>query len=164
VIEIANISERPGATDSLVSWNFDYWSERTPEVNLTDWENFYQLCLESRQFEIPQTLVGFEDGHLFGGVTIVNIDDIKKFPNYGPWIAALIVEENFRGRNLGLALMNAALEKIQAMGCQEVFLWTDSRDKWYSRQGWNEIHRLPFGLVKAVVMKKIVEKNIGSLK
>jgi N-acetylglutamate synthase-like GNAT family acetyltransferase len=60
--------------------------------------------------------------------------------------------------------MNAALEKIQAMGCQEVFLWTDSRDKWYSRQGWNEIHRLPFELVEAVVMKKTVEKNIDSLK
>lgn len=153
MIEISDVSEHLFAIDSLISWNFDYWSNRTPEVDMNQWRRFYQECVNTRGREIPVTLVGLEDGRVFGGVTIVAIDDIHDFSDYSPWIGALIVGEAFRGKNLGLVLMNAALAKVRLLGFQEVFLWTDSRDEWYRQQNWVQIHCQQFGMVNAVIMK-----------
>jgi GNAT superfamily N-acetyltransferase len=154
VIEVHDISECPESIDSLVSWNDDYWRDRTPQVGTGDWRNFYQKCVDTQGLEIPLTHVGFEGGQVVGAVTIVEIDDIPYFPDYSPWIAALIVGESFRGRDMGLVLMRSALAKVRRMGFKKAFLWTDSREKWYAGQGWEEIHRLQFGRLEAVVMKK----------
>jgi GNAT superfamily N-acetyltransferase len=153
MIEVLDLAERPDVVGLLASWNYQYWEKKTPEVSFEDWRQFYLRCLESAPPQIPRTLIGFVDGHLFGAVTIVEVDDIKEFVDYRPWIAALIVHEDFRGQRLGLNLMAAALQEVKAMGLLEVFLWTDSQDKWYAEQGWNEIHRMPFGPVEAVVMR-----------
>jgi GNAT superfamily N-acetyltransferase len=154
MVRILDVSECLDLIDSLASWNSDYWSDRTPEVDIDQWCRFYQECADGRGLEIPVTLVGLEDGMVFGGVTIVEVDDIHDFPNYSPWIAAVIVGKAFRGKSLGLVLMNAALAKVRPLGFEEVFLWTNSRDEWYRQRGWIEIHRRQIGKVKAVIMKK----------
>ncbi len=103
---------------------------------------------------IPVTLVGLHDERVFGAVSIVEVDDILDFPDYSPWIAGVIVGEEYRGQGLGLALMRGAEEKIRQLGLQKVYLWTNSRDEWYRAQGWIELHRQPFGRVEAVIMEK----------
>ena len=153
MIRICDVSECVGAIDFLVAWNSDYWSDRTPEVTSEQWRRSYEECVGTRGREIPVTLVGLEDGRVFGGVTIVKVDDIQDFPDYSPWIAALIVGETYRGKNLGLTLMDAALAKVRKLGYSEAFLWTDSRKEWYVRQGWYEIHHMTFGKVEASIMR-----------
>lgn len=153
MIKILDISECPDSIDSLASWNHDYWSDRTPEVEHDQWRRSYHECVESGGIAIPVTLVGFEDEQIFGAVTIVDVDDIHDFPSYSPWIAAVIVGEAYRGKGLGRILMNIALAKVRLLGFKEVFLWTDSRDEWYRQQGWIELHRQKFSNVEAVIMK-----------
>lgn len=153
MIRICDVSDCPEAVNTLVAWNDRYWSELTPEVDLDEWRLFYRQCVETRGVEIPVTLVGLEDGQVFGGVTIVEEDDIQDFPDYSPWIAGLIVGESYRGRDLGLVLMDAALTKARLLGYQEIFLWTDSRSEWYKAQGWTEICRMQYGKVEAAIMR-----------
>lgn len=153
MIEIADISQRPEAIDPLSSWNYGYWADRTPEVRFDQWRQLYRECANTQGLQIPLTIVGLEDGAVFGGVTIVEVDDIHDFPDYFPWIAALVVGETFRGRGLGSILLDAAIAKARQLGFHHVFLWTDSRNEWYGRHGWVEIHRLPLDTIEAVVMK-----------
>lgn len=153
MIRICDVSDCPEAVDTLVAWNDRYWSELTPEVDLDEWCLFYRQCVETQGAEIPVTLVGLEDGQVFGSVTIVVEDDIQDFPDYSPWIAGLIVGESFRGRDLGLVLMDAALAKARLLGYQEIYLWTDSRSEWYKAQGWTEICRMQYSRVEAAIMR-----------
>ena len=153
MIRICDVSDCPEAVDTLVAWNDRYWSELTPEVDPDEWRLFYRHCVETRGMEIPLTLVGLDDAQVFGAVTVVEQDDIPDFPEYSPWIAGLIVAERYRGRNLGLVLMDAALTKARLLGYQEIFLWTDSRSEWYTAQGWIEICRRRYSQVEATIMR-----------
>ena len=153
VIRINDVSQCPEVIDTLVAWNDRYWSALTPEVDLAEWRLFYDQCVAAQGRAIPVTLVGFDDRELFGAVTMVEVDDIQDFPQYSPWIAGLIVAEQYRGRDLGLVLMDAALTTCRRLGYEEVFLWTDSRAEWYRSQGWSEVDRIHYGLVEATIMR-----------
>ena len=153
MIRICDVSDCPEAVDTLVAWNDRYWTELTPEVDLDEWRLFYRECIETRGRAIPMTLVGLDDDEVFGAVTIVAVDDIQDFPDYSPWVAGLIVGENYRGRDFGLVLMDAALTKARQLGYQEIFLWTDSRSEWYKAQGWTEICRMRYSEVEATIMR-----------
>ena len=153
MIRICDVSDCPDAVDTLVGWNDRYWYELTPEVDLDEWYLFYRQCVETRGTQIPVTLVGLDDGEVFGAVTIVAEDDIQDFPEYSPWIAGLIVGEQYRGRDLGLVLMDAALEKARLLGYQAIYLWTDSRSEWYRAQGWSEVCRMRYSKVEATIMR-----------
>ncbi len=154
MIRICDVSDCPEVVDTLVAWNDRYWSELTPEVDLDEWRLFYRQCVETRGTEIPLTLVGLDDGQVFGAVTIVEEDDIQDFPEYSPWIAGLIVGERYRGRDLGLVLMDAALAKARLLGYREIYLWTDSRSAWYQAQGWTELGRMHYSQVEATIMRR----------
>ena len=159
VIRIFNIKERPNTLTTLASWNHDYWRERTPMVGLKDWSDFYQNCIKNDERTIPFTLVAFDQETLVGSVTIVDVDDIRDFPSYTPWIAGVIIQEAYRGMRIGRKLMEAALSEAKQMGFKEIYLWTDASAEWYRQQGWGEIHRLQLGQIEAVVMKKSISDD-----
>jgi GNAT superfamily N-acetyltransferase len=153
-MNVVALAEFPEGAALLARWNHEYWAPRTPTVSRTDWEDLYRSSVAAGSRELPQTLVAVDDDHLVGGVTIIALDDVKDFPQYCPWIAALYVGEEWRGRRVGRTLVDAALERIQHLGYDEAYLWTDTREQWYLHQGWRTLHRVALGQLAAVVMTK----------
>lgn len=73
-------------------------------------------------------------------------------------IFALFVEPGFEGQNLGRTLMNEAEKWLTEMGCQQIWLETDSNTLvraygFYRHTGWTESNLQPEGQVKFI--KKI---------
>lgn len=86
--------------------------------------------------EFPFTLISVTDGDFSGTVTAV-ASDFDERPNLGPWIAALWVEPDYRGRGLADALVMAALERLAQLGYGTVYLCAKPplRD-YYCKRGW----------------------------
>jgi N-acetylglutamate synthase-like GNAT family acetyltransferase len=85
---------------------------------------------------IPFALVA-HDGESFLGTASVIASDLAERPQLTPWVAAVWVEPQARGRGVGGALVNRATEDCFALGVSRAYLCARlQRSGFYERLGW----------------------------
>jgi GNAT superfamily N-acetyltransferase len=104
---------------------------------LRDVERALGDCLDER--DLPFTLV-VSQGSLFLGTVTVVVSDLSERPQYSPWIAALWVEPEYRGRGLGEALMGEAESRVPRTVGETVYLCAKPHlRRYYRARGWQHI-------------------------
>ena len=88
--------------------------------------------------KLTLTSRAFRNDQLVGVVSVVERDDLDDCDHFTPWIAAMIVDPNLRGRGIGSVLLESALEFCHRARVPRVFLWTHDMSEWYRRIGWAE--------------------------
>jgi GNAT superfamily N-acetyltransferase len=81
------------------------------------------------------------DGERYIGSTLGIASDMDERPEYTPWVAAVWVEAQFRGQNVGRSLVSCAAGNLLHV-FQRVYLCARAtRHGFYVRQGWVPIER-----------------------
>lgn len=105
----------------------------------------------------PESLPKMLSGH--GRGWVVEIDGITRgfamADAANATVFALFVEPGFEGQGIGRALMNEAEKWLAGMGCQQIWLETDSNlqvraNGFYRYTGWIESNMQPDGQVKFI--------------
>jgi GNAT superfamily N-acetyltransferase len=110
--------------------------------------------------DMPFTLVAVE-GERFLGTASGIVSDLAARPQFSPWIAALWVEPEARGRVLGAALMETARARLFQLGNTDVFLCARPTLRgYYERHGWRRIEEA-VGPDVLDVWKRQRSANIG---
>ncbi|AGT11161.1 GNAT family N-acetyltransferase [Paracoccus aminophilus] len=95
---------------------------------------------------IPSTLVALTEGRFLGTVSVI-ANDLEARPALTPWLAALWVEPEARGRGIGAALIGAALAHAKASGAARLYLCAENPiSAYYERLGWTVEERAVEGL------------------
>ena len=96
---------------------------------------------------IPTALVAHDGDRFIGTVSIIACDEDTR-PQYTPWMAALWVEPEDRGRGIGAALVDRAAEFAFSAGARRVYLLTGPhRRSFYEGLGWSVREALKDGMV-----------------
>ncbi len=96
---------------------------------------------------IPTALVAHEDNRFIGTVSIIACDEDTR-PQYTPWVAALWVEPEYRGRGIGAALVDRAAAFAFGAGAGRVYLLAGPhRRSLYEGLGWSVLETLEDGMV-----------------
>lgn len=66
----------------------------------------------------------FDEEHIAGGVGLIT-NDFNSRQDLYPWLCALYVEENYRGRNLGKCLIDYVRRQAALLSFDNVYLATD---------------------------------------
>lgn len=100
---------------------------------------------------IPLCLVALLDGDFVGTASLIENDDETRL-SLRPWLAAVLVRRDLRGRGIGSALVRAMLVEARRLGEARLYLGTDSPGfylklgaDWHERTG-QPIQILRFGL------------------
>jgi N-acetylglutamate synthase-like GNAT family acetyltransferase len=135
---ISDLRQRPEFFDSVADriwqawWKadghpLDYISGRLRE-NLND-------------APIPFALVA-HDGEVFLGTASVIASDLAERPQLSPWVAAVWVEPQARGRGVGAALVDRAALDCFALGVGRAYLCArPQRSNFYQGLGWIAVER-----------------------
>lgn len=83
--------------------------------------------------QLPLCRLALVDGELVGVANLVDHDD-EQHRHWSPWLAGLVVKQDWRGRGHGSALVRQLLADARAMGVPRVYLGTDGPD-FYRRLG-----------------------------
>lgn len=100
---------------------------------------FFASIVEHSQMPdaLPITFIAVEDGKLLATVGLWRCDLISRQDLY-PWMAALYVAPEARGKGLAGKLQQHVIEYARTLGYCELFLYSACRD-FYERFGWQYI-------------------------
>lgn len=103
---------------------------------------------------IPFTLVAFEEKYHVLGTASVVIDNMPNEPNSPPWLAAVYVDNKYRKKGIGSALVKKVLEETGRLGVETIYLFTNKgfRPVFYKKLGWKIIKNITYKGVNKVVM------------
>lgn len=103
-------------------------------ATLADVEDALGAVIAAEDF--PFTLVARTGEQFIGTVTAIQ-SDIAARPDLGPCIAALWVEPEMRGRNVGQDLVEAALHRLAGLGRDIAYLAArPPLHQYYTSRGW----------------------------
>lgn len=129
MLTIEHLADHKEHIDTVVNW---IWNEFGNE---NDYEFFKSIIKNSLiKNKLPLTFIALEDNELVGTIGLWR-SDLMSRQDLFPWLSALFVKENFRGKRIGQKLQNFLIEYCREVGFTELFLYTDICN-YYEKTGW----------------------------
>lgn len=127
----------PDLRRTVAEWSVAAWAEHFPEDEV---DTYLALYAEADGAGLPRVWVSLDTaGGVTGTASLVVDDDLPGAAESGPWLAAVWVHPDHRGRGAGRALVEAATEAARSLGHREMHLYTDGAEEWYERAGWRAV-------------------------
>ena len=95
-------------------------------------------------------------GETPAGTCLLAPKEIEPCHPVTPWLAGLFVAEEFRGRGLGKALVNAVEQEARQLGNDQIYLYTDEAERFYGKLGWTVAERDVWQGVPFLLMSKLL--------
>ncbi|SFS77500.1 GNAT family N-acetyltransferase [Paenibacillus sp. BC26] len=104
---------------------------------------------------LPLALVAIEDSLPVGSVSLIE-NELYSHSHLSPWVATLFVSSHYRGKGIGLRLMQEIeLVASKSLGFKRLFLYTDSAAEYYRKINWQVVEVVkPQGRPESVLMSK----------
>ena len=98
------------------------------------YEQVQKAVKDSNKTELPIRLAAIEDNKCAGTIALVE-NDLKN-STFTPWLAALYVEKEYRGKKIAEQLINKIINITKALGYNEIYLRTEHTSEYYRKRGW----------------------------
>ena len=105
------------------------------------------------QLGYETALLAEVDGHPAGSCLFVR-EEIDPKHDLTPWLAALYVAPEFRGRSIATALIRAIEQHARDFGCTQLYLYTITAEPLYAKLGWTMRERFDWHGEKFVLMAR----------
>jgi len=124
--------EKP-VVDKIAGWIHDEWPQETSAYGQSGaaavadrlWNTTLRTCEISAQGDaaLPVTLVASINDLVVGTVSLYAEDMVGRDAEFGPWLAALYVPSEARGRGVAAALLTAAAGLAKRLALNRLSLW-----------------------------------------
>ena len=143
MMQISDITDRPGFADSVADRGWHAWWTQT-EVTLAQYRARLDEVFTSDG--IPFALVA-HDGDSYAGSVLVIENDLDARPACTPWIAALWVEPERRRQGIATQLLSSARTQAAGQGHRTLYLCANpDKTPLYRAQGFHLIETGVSGL------------------
>lgn len=167
---IANLRDHPQRVNEIADWHHREWlrgykaSQRRLDCSERDLahdvrERAHNLRSHFCAAPVPSTFIALGDisglQYAIGSVSIVYYQ-FSKHRKPSEWLTNLYVQEGWRGRGIGQALMDHLLAYAGSNHIGQVRLYTRDHESYYRKRNWEFCHR---GLVQGSsvsVLSKII--------
>ncbi len=138
-LQIDYLADHQHFIPTLSEWHHREWAYLQPGISVEG--RIVRLRASCGHREIPTVVVSFANGTLVG-LTMLIEHDMDTRLKLSPWLAGVFVAPDNRCNGIGTALVRRIVEEATALGVRRLYLYTPSKEQFYSRLGWS------FGLLK----------------
>lgn len=132
-VELISVREHPEMLEEIIAYFQAHWASEDSRM-------VYDDCIRScmtAEAPLPQWYVLREDGRIIACAGLITNDFISRMDLY-PWLCALYVEPEYRGRALGAVLMDRCKTDAARFGFKDLYLCTDHIG-YYEKYGFEYI-------------------------
>lgn len=126
--KIIQLADRPEIKEQAAQWFHEKW-----QIPLEAYLESMEESLSGKG-PVPQWYVAVENNRIIGGMGVIE-NDFHDRKDLAPNVCAVYTEEDWRGRGVVGALLNAVCEDMKQRGIDTLYLLTD-HDSFYERYGW----------------------------
>jgi len=139
-ITIENLADNIEYLEEVAMWCWEEW-DRAKGASLEDviYRTRHSICKD----KIPMTYIAKHDEKLVGTVSIWQNDLISR-QDLTPWIAALYIKKEYRGKGIGTLLQEKCIQVVSELGFEKLYLITD-HENYYEKCGWKFLELAPLG-------------------
>jgi predicted N-acetyltransferase YhbS len=151
--EVFSLRDQPRHLTTIAEWiHRQWWSETdTPMESIARWLNTH---LGETGF--PATFIALADSEVVGSVSL-HETEAEDRPTYRPYLGALFVKPDHRGRGLGQALVRAVEAHASHLGHAVIYLnAADATAGLCARLGWQVVERA-YGPKRLNIMRRELE-------
>jgi len=121
-LEIVHLFERPEHLPFVAGWIYrEFWADK-PGYSVATFVGLLGDATDPDR--IPLSLLALWEGEPAGTVNLIACDSTRR-PDLTPWLAALVVRPEYRGRGIGSALVRRCCDEARRLGHRELYLGTD---------------------------------------
>lgn len=131
-MKIEYLADHPECVPALAAWHRKEWGSYRPNETLE--QRAEKLRAHSGRDGVPVIFVALEGKTLLGSA-MLRSSDMDTRPELSPWLAGVVVGQEFRGRGIGAALTARVIEEARTLGFPALYLYTFSTEKYYARLG-----------------------------
>jgi GNAT superfamily N-acetyltransferase len=136
--KISDLRQRPEFFDTVAD---RIWRASWKEIGYPLDYISSRLCENLNAEPIPIALVAHVGAKFLGTASVI-ASDLEGRPQLTPWVAAVWVEPQYRGRGVGGALVGRAARECFALGVARAYLCArPALTGFYERLGWMPIER-----------------------
>ncbi|MDD7794285.1 GNAT family N-acetyltransferase [Clostridium sp. 'White wine YQ'] len=129
MISIEYLADYREHVDTVSNWLCTEFGEEN------NYEFFHSIIERSLiKNKLPITFIAFDDNELVGTIGLWRSDLVSRQDLY-PWLSALYVREDYRGKNIGKELQHFLIEYCKKASFSEIYLYTDLHN-YYEKTGW----------------------------
>ena len=149
-LSIRRLEADEPAFDIVARWRYDAFFAKD---DVTFEESRDALRKWMGQLGYETALLAEVDGRPAGSCLFTR-EEIDPKHDLTPWLAALYVAPEFRGRSIATALVRAIEQHARAVGCTQLYLYTITAEPLYSKLGWIVRERFDWHGEKFVLMAR----------
>ena len=153
-VAIDNLADHPDLVPVIADWLCAQWGEWAGRPSVQDWIPRIQRRLNRDR--IPLTLVAMSGDVPVGTAALVECD-LPTRPQLYPWIAAVYVVPETRGRGIGTALIRQLLKECQRLKVEELYVFNSRERNLYTKLGWAVIEVSEYRGETIHIMKRDVD-------
>jgi len=136
-VTIVPLAERPQVIPVLERWFVSEWAPWYGPTGPGDAVRDLTACLN--RDELPMAWVALDETGSPIGTAALRMDSVGSETGLGPWLAALLVDEGYRGRGVGTALIAAVEDGAAGLGYPSLYVSTDTAMSLVEHRGWRAV-------------------------
>lgn len=137
-IELKQLSQCPQHLLAVGTWIYEQWWKRpnnSVEVVLR------LLEAHTEKDKVPFTVVALAEGTPAGSCCVIENDCVHR-PQYAPWVAAVYVKPEFRGRGVASSLLQEAARIAARVPLKGLYIDCLAKTaRVYEKNGWSILER-----------------------
>ena len=137
-MKLVYLADYPEYVTTVARWIMDEWGHASPDTTQGSLEEKFRSHLN--RHAVPLTLLAMEAGRPQGTASLV-FYDMKDHQELSPWLAAVYVLPEQRGRGIGSKLVKT-IELLSAhLDVEKLYLFTPDQEGFYARMNWTVLER-----------------------
>lgn len=132
-MKIISVRENPEYKDITIQYFQKIWASPN---SMMVYEDCISSCIESDN-PLPQWYLLMDEDKIIGCAGLITNDFISRMDLY-PWLCALFIEDEHRGKNLGSLLMDKVKDDARKASFSKLYLCTDHIG-YYEKYGFEYI-------------------------